>query len=462
MMLWTWKQRGWRAFLARIALLTSLWLAVVLVFAAEIYLSALGGPLKISWTIAACSAFRDWFPWILLSPATIALAEHFRLSRTNWGSSLIVHLAACFLFTLAYEALIMVVYPQSFIVAAGGIGISTGIGPPPGLHVFREAEAPPPFLPPPTGAAVALDTGSGLHVVTGRVGMSVGSNVISITAGPELSSLPAPLGPPFGVYRRFSGVSRWTQFLNLAVMRTQFTIPIYWCVVCVCWAINHFQESSERERRTVELEARLTDANLQALKMQLQPHFLFNTLNTISSLIHENPKLADDMIGSLSQFLRATLEISSRNQVPLRTELEFVDRYLEIQQTRFGDRLRVQREVDSQLMDALLPPLILQPLVENAIRYGIESHEAGGTITVRAARCGDSLRLEVCDTGAGLRAGRLLAVGNGVGLSNAKARLQELYGDKHLFKLIANQPSGVCVEIEIPLSLPTEEKRKET
>jgi LytS/YehU family sensor histidine kinase len=231
----------------------------------------------------------------------------------------------------------------------------------------------------------------------------------------------------------------------------QFTVPIYVCIVCACWVVNHFQEASEQQRRTLELESRLTEANLQALKMQLQPHFLFNTLNAISSLIHESPTTADDMIGSLSQFLRTTLEVSSKNEVPFSRELEFVDLYLEIQQTRFGSRLRIQREIDSQSVDALVPPLILQPLVENAIRYGLEHREAGGTVTIRVLPIGGMLHLEVCDDGEGFKGGQLLAARNGVGLSNTKARLQELYGEKHQFKLVANQPAGACVIIEIPI-----------
>jgi len=256
-------------------------------------------------------------------------------------------------------------------------------------------------------------------------------------------------------FQQFRTVSRWVSFLHIAVLKTQFTVPIYLCIVCVCWVIGHFQESGERERRTLELEARLTQANLQTLKMQLQPHFLFNTLNSISSLVHENPDAADGMIGSLSQFLRNTLEVSGKNEVPLREELEFVDRYLEIQETRFGDRLRVRRQIDPTVTDALVPPLILQPLVENAICHGVESRETGGTVILSAAREGDVLHLEICDDGEGL-GGQMLKAGNGIGLSNTKARLQELYGDKHRFVIAARQPTGVRVEIEIPFHLATE------
>ncbi len=270
-------------------------------------------------------------------------------------------------------------------------------------------------------------------------------------SGPVLSPNPSFVPPHARLGFPFS--SGWTQLLHTAVLKTQFTVPIYWCIVCICWVLNHFQETGERERRTLELEGRLTQANLQTLKMQLQPHFLFNTLNAISSLIHESPKAADDMVGSLSQFLRTTLEVSARNEVPLRTELEFVERYLEIQQTRFGNRLQICRQVDAAILEALVPPLILQPLVENAIRSGIESRENGGTVTIRALGEGNVLHLEVADDGKGFRSGQLLRTGNGVGLSNTKARLQELYGDKHQFKLTVNQPAGACVRIEIPLRL---------
>src|SRR5262249_53296070 len=131
---------------------------------------------------------------------------------------------------------------------------------------------------------------------------------------PDDPAMNAPFGPlPSDARFGTRSIGRWTQFLHRAILKTQFTLPIYWCVVCICWVFNYFQESSERERRTLELETRLTQANLQALKMQLQPHFLFNTLNAISSLIHDNPKVADDMVHSLSQFLRTTLDLSAKN-----------------------------------------------------------------------------------------------------------------------------------------------------
>jgi len=242
----------------------------------------------------------------------------------------------------------------------------------------------------------------------------------------------------------------WGNALHRALFRFQFAAPIYWCVVCGCWVMSHLQETRERERRSLELEARLTQANLQALKMQLQPHFLFNALNAVSTLIHDNPKAADDVVGALSQFLRMSLEVSSQNEVPLPKELEFVNRYLDIQQARFGDRLRIRREIDPGTADAAVPPLLLQPLVENSIRHGIEARESGGVVTIRVQRLGQMLRLEVCDDGGGFNGRQLLAAGQGIGLSNTKARLQALYGERHQFRLTANSPTGACATIEIP------------
>lgn len=480
-MQWSLRLKGWRAVLIRMALLTSLWLVVAFVFATEFYLSARGGPVKIPWSAAVGSAFRDWYPWVLLSPGAVILAGRFRFDRGEWRRSLAIHAAACVLFTLAYQGLLILAYPRPYLLSTGGmVGVSSG------------ADVGPPGLPPPdvvAGVTSALPIASpdvSVFGEAGGVGFSARSNAVvfrrenifNIGAGP--ASLPPEAdtvfvrrteGPPpadggtpgvgsgFHIdFRTFGSVNLWQSFLHMAALRTQFTVPIYLCIVCVCWVIGHFQESGEREHRTLELETRLTKANLQALKMQLQPHFLFNTLNSISSLVHENPGVADDMIASLSQFLRTTLDVSAKNEVPLRTELEFVDRYLEIQQIRFGDRLRVCREIDPAVIDALVPPLILQPLVENAIRYGIESRETGGTVTICAQREGDVLRLEIVDDGEGFSGGQMLEPGNGIGLSNTKARLQELYGARHQLKITANNPTGARVKIEIPFKFSTKKK----
>ena len=438
----------------------ALWLVVAFVFATEFYLSARGMPMSISWTDAARSAFRVWFPWVLLSPIAVILAERFRFDRGSWRRSLVIHLAACFFLTIAYAGLLSLASPALFILSTGGVDGGIGIVSTngqilPGKPGFGDSvqgiglPPPPPF--PASSNAVIFSPGKPHAGVGPPMTLSAASGPVTLGPREGLPPFPPPAG---GVgFLNFRPINKWTQFLHLVMLRMQFTIPTYLCIICICWVINHFQETSERERRTLELETRLTQANLQALKMQLQPHFLFNTLNAISSLIHENPKVADDMVGSLSQFLRTTLDVSSENEVPLRSELRFVDRYLEIQQTRFGDRLHVRREVDPKTMDALVPPLILQPLLENAIRHGIESREAGGTVTVQAVREGDLLRLQISDDGEGFKGGQLMEIQTGIGLSNTKTRLQELYGDKHQFKMTANQSTGVCVEIEFPFRL---------
>jgi two-component system LytT family sensor kinase len=265
---------------------------------------------------------------------------------------------------------------------------------------------------------------------------------------------PPPLVPP--------KIGPWTRFFHLAATRAQSTIPIYWAIVCVTWVISSYQQLRERERRTLELEARLMQSNLQALKTQLQPHFLFNTLNAIASLVRRKPDAAEDMIGSLSDFLRMTLDTAQEHEVPLRREIEFLDLYLEIQQARFGERLRIQKEIEPEALDASVPALILQPLVENSVRHGIEPRETGGTIFIRAQREETSLQFEIRDDGDGLKAGQIAALREGVGLSNTKARLQELYGEAHRFQITSNAEGGLTVTVAVPWRAVTENARHST
>jgi len=203
-------------------------------------------------------------------------------------------------------------------------------------------------------------------------------------------------------------------------------------------------------------------SNLQTLKTQLQPHFLFNTLNAIASLVHRKPDAAEDMIGSLSDFLRVTLDTAQEHEVPLRREIEFLDLYLEIQQARFGERLRIEKEIEPAALDVFVPALILQPLVENSVRHGIEPRETGGTIFIRAHRDESSLQFEIRDDGEGLKAGQFAALREGVGLSNTKARLQELYGEAHSFQITPNGEGGLTVKVTVPWRVLTENARRAT
>jgi LytS/YehU family sensor histidine kinase len=230
----------------------------------------------------------------------------------------------------------------------------------------------------------------------------------------------------------------------------------YWAVVGLSHALDFHRESQERALTAAQLEARLAEAQLQALQRQLHPHFLFNTLHTISTLMHRDPDAADEMLERLSDLLRITLDRISVQQVRLEDELEFVEKYLEIERARFGERLRVQFAVDPTVLDAWVPTLLLQPLVENAVRHGIAPKVGGGMLHIVADRDGDRLRLVVRDNGHGLPADTLHAFNKGVGLSNTRSRLEHLYGARHLFEFRRPEEGGLAVTVVIPLSVASE------
>jgi sensor histidine kinase YesM len=227
-----------------------------------------------------------------------------------------------------------------------------------------------------------------------------------------------------------------------------FNLLIYWVIVTVSHALDYYRKYHERELRTSELEKRLAQAKLQALQMQLNPHFLFNTLHAISALMHKDVEAADRMIARLSDLLRYALESTDAQEVPLKQELDFLKRYLEIEQTRFGNRLAVQMEIAPETIDARVPNLVLQPLIENAIRHGIEPHSKAGRISLRATRDNETLVLQVRDNGAGVSNHSKLQ--EGIGLSNTRARLQELYGADHRFELNNATDGGLLVSVTIP------------
>jgi two-component system, LytTR family, sensor kinase len=245
-----------------------------------------------------------------------------------------------------------------------------------------------------------------------------------------------------------SGAGFWEAFKPLAVKTWHFNLMIYWVIVAVGQAFGYYRKYRDRELHAAELEKVLVQAKLRALQMQLNPHFLFNTLHSISSLMHQDVEAADRMLARLSELLRATLESSDAQEVPLRRELEVLKLYLSIEQIRFGQRLAIRMDVASDTLDAQVPNLILQPLVENAIRHGIEPHKRPGLIELRARRRNGDLTLEICDNGIGLKGDRPLR--EGVGLSNSRARLRELYGPAHGFELNQNPEGGLRIEVRIP------------
>ena len=227
-----------------------------------------------------------------------------------------------------------------------------------------------------------------------------------------------------------------------------FNFLIYWAIVSVSHSIEYYRKYQERELRTAELEAGLAQARLQALQMQLNPHFLFNTLHSISSLMHKDVEAADRMISRFGDLLRLALENTDAHEVPLRQELDFLKSYLEIEQTRFGDRLSVRMDIAPETLDARVPNLVLQPLVENAIQHGIEPHARPGHIELRARRENGKLLLEVSDNGDGLPDNGSTI--GGIGVSNTRARLQQLYGDAHRFEFSNGGQGGLLVSVVIP------------
>jgi two-component system, LytTR family, sensor kinase len=221
---------------------------------------------------------------------------------------------------------------------------------------------------------------------------------------------------------------------------------VFCSIVAVHNAVVYYRVSKDRLLRASQLEARLAQSQLQMLRMQLQPHFLFNALHSISALMHKDVKRADSMVAALSELLRMSLQNIGAQEVPLQSELEFLQRYIEIMSIRFGDRLQVSLEVDPETRDARVPNLFLQPLVENAFRHGFGDQAKQGHITIRVRRENGMLQCDIIDDGRGLRAGHK----EGVGLASTRQRLAHLYGDRQSFNLRGAPGEGVRVTMSIP------------
>jgi two-component sensor histidine kinase len=371
-----------------------------------------------------------FFGWLVLSPFVVGLAFRFPLERPKLCLSVPVHIVGCILAIAGAQYLghgsleILVPFGRGGDaprMPPGGFGEHK---PPPGEFEHR---GPPPDEferpgPPPDGFQHSKNRPDGTRESPG------------FRKAPRRA-----LGP--GAPSRF----------NAGVM---FDALFYVSIVSLCHSVRFLRHAQQRERRSLELESRLAKTNLDMLRMQLNPHFLFNTLNAISTLVHTNPHAADNMITDLSGLLRDSLESLSEPEVPLRRELEYLRHYTDIEQTRFGKRLRIEQEIDPAVLDAMVPTFILQPLVENAIRHGLEPQLGAGCVKVQALREGETLQLRVSDNGKGLES--LKKEGNterhGIGLNNTRARLEELYGSGQRFILL-NLPEGGCaVTLQIPES----------
>jgi LytS/YehU family sensor histidine kinase len=228
-------------------------------------------------------------------------------------------------------------------------------------------------------------------------------------------------------------------------------IAMYWLILMACHAIQYQARLREGELKASQLEAQLAQAQLSALKMQLHPHFLFNTLHSISSLLHVDVEAADRMVARLGDFLRLTLDNSENQEVTLEQELEFLRCYLDIELTRFQDRLTVDLEIAPATLTAQVPNLILQPIVENAIRHGIAARIEPGRIWISSERQDHRLRIQIRDDGPGFASNaRGSGYREGIGLTNARARLARLYGADHVLELSNGGAGGAIVTLEMP------------
>ena len=227
--------------------------------------------------------------------------------------------------------------------------------------------------------------------------------------------------------------------------------PIMSAVALKVWNALRVEMSLEEQKRL------LLEARLDALQRQINPHFLFNTLNSIASLVRSKPELARQMTVKLANILRALLK-DHDTYVPLREELKFTDDYLDIEVVRFGaDKLRVEKEIDPRTLEVMVPSILLQPLIENSIKHGLEPRIHGGTVTLRSRLEGDRISIEVADDGVGMTGGpesALRRTGAGIGMKNVQERLEVLYGNQASFNVVSNPGRGTLVSIEIPANLP--------
>jgi len=226
--------------------------------------------------------------------------------------------------------------------------------------------------------------------------------------------------------------------------------------ILLCWSglyfgIKYYLQLQEQTEQTLKATSAAHQAQLKMLRYQLNPHFLFNTLNAISTLILDGAnETANQAVSRLSDFLRYTLDNDPMKRVTLGSELSAIDLYLEIEKVRFGDRLIIEKSIEAKAQDALVPSLILQPLIENAIKYAITPSEEGGTLRISARVQHKTLVLQIADSGPGLGNGNNGQKSSGVGLKNTRERLQQLYGDSQAFTLAPNEPRGLRITINIP------------
>jgi signal transduction histidine kinase len=271
-----------------------------------------------------------------------------------------------------------------------------------------------------------------LCAVTVMVLDAIGWMLVPSSIRPDLASIPRP---------------SW-KFIEINFLQgLQWNLWMYWTVVGIVYGLQYYLDMREARVYAAELESELAQAQLQTLKQQLRPHFLFNTLNAISGFIHTDPRTADDMIGNLSSLLRLSLASGEVQNVLLRDELRALQLYLDIQQARFGKRFTVEMDIDSRTLGAYVPHLMLQPLVENAFHHGISKRTTDGRLRIESERRDGMIRLLVADNGPG--SGGRAGNGTGIGLKNSRARLRRLYGEMAALNIVDSE-AGFTVEAIFP------------
>ena len=301
----------------------------------------------------------------------------------------------------------------------------------------------------PAVAALALR----YRFAAGRTGRSVlahaaGLVAFVLVAGPMMIAFQVVL-PWEREFWRAQGMGVGEVLRRGSLIYVAIDTVIYVLIVATVQAVAYARESRQRTVREAELRAQLAEARLHALSAQLQPHFLFNTLHAISALVREEPQQAERLLARLSELLRHALRGGASADATLAEELAFLEKYVEIQEARYGPRLQVTFDVDAELLDVRVPRLLLQPLVENAIRHGTSRRAAAGCVEVSAHRDGSRLALAVRDDGAGL--GDERPVREGIGLSTTRARLHQFYGGDFTFVLASRPDGGAACAIDLPL-----------
>lgn len=334
-----------------------------------------------------------WLPWIVYTPLVFWLAGKYPISRRESRWHIAIHVVAGLIITALSIAIVISISPPRM-----RIRVSDPRGPI--FDMPRDVVMPAP--PPPFPGDMT------------------------------------PAKPPM-IFMAFRG---------------NFGFSIYLIVLCAAHAVRYRQRAEAREKLALKLASDLHQSRLESLRLQLNPHFLFNTLNTVSAFVGRDPAKADELIHALSALLRASLE-EHDDEVPLARELELLEMYLVIEKVRMGRRLRVEMQVEQGLDASLVPPLLLQPLAENAVRHGLEPRAAGGTVSISARRDVRTLVLIVADNGIGLSPeppGR-----RGIGLQNTAERIRRIYGEAADFQIVSAPGGGVRVTLKLPFHTDSEQ-----